>query len=83
MKNPSQALKQRQTESLKAVPSSGNAFTFSSPYLRILMAGKSRETKVYSLKNLKSIVKQFVRPLQSRVAEDMELSDSKWYHHYE
>ena len=72
MKSPALFLQEETASPLKAVPQ----------WNRLSFQGSS-PAKVYSLKSLKELVKQFVCPLQPSLPEDVERDDQRWYNHYE
>lgn len=56
---------------------------FASPYLRLILAGHTMQTQVYSLRQIKDLIVQTVKPFVSPLPRDVEEGGNEWYNHYE
>ncbi|HEX4876246.1 MAG TPA: hypothetical protein VFV31_06205 [Chitinophagaceae bacterium] len=53
------------------------------PYLRAVLSGNKKPAKVYSLRSIKEMLVSTVKPFNSRVPTDIELSENNWFTNYE
>jgi hypothetical protein len=86
MRNHVLALRGKTNSTLKAVAApvpAASTSLFASPYLRFVLAGHTRQTQVYSLRQIKDLIVQTVKPFVSPLPHEVEEGGNEWYNHYE
>ena len=71
---------------LKAVQAEPAAFVddnYQTPYLRSILSSKSAPSRVYSLRSIRDIFVNTVRPFISALPDDIEESEKEWFNNYE
>jgi hypothetical protein len=64
-------------------PAASSGDDYQTPYLRSVLSAKSTPSKVYSLKSIRDILIQSIRPFTSTLPKDIELIEKDWFNNYE